>query len=63
MLAQALGTEVQLEPDPVALTARVGSGHVDLGANGRGAAEQASRALAGAGGAGKSAAGRAVTGI
>jgi ABC-2 type transport system ATP-binding protein len=45
VLAQALAADVQLDPDPVALTARVGAGH-DLRANGRGAAEQASRALA-----------------
>ncbi|MFC8132487.1 ATP-binding cassette domain-containing protein [Streptomyces sp. NPDC057302] len=38
----ALDAEVQLEPDPVALTARVGNGERD----GRGAAEKASRALA-----------------
>ncbi|MWA12429.1 ATP-binding cassette domain-containing protein [Streptomyces sp. BA2] len=38
----ALDAEVQLEPDPVALTARVGNGE----RNGRGAAEKASRALA-----------------
>jgi ABC-2 type transport system ATP-binding protein len=41
VLAEALATDVQLDPDPVALTARVGSA-----GNGRGAAEQASRALA-----------------
>ncbi|MEV2256731.1 ATP-binding cassette domain-containing protein [Streptomyces sp. NPDC050147] len=41
-LRLALDTEVQLEPDPVALTARVGNGE----ANGKGAAEKASRALA-----------------
>ncbi|WJV47371.1 ATP-binding cassette domain-containing protein [Streptomyces flavofungini] len=42
VLRVALGAQIQLEPDPVALTARVGGGS----ANGRGAAEQASRALA-----------------
>ncbi|WP_405658827.1 ATP-binding cassette domain-containing protein [Streptomyces sp. RK9] len=42
VLRIALDAEVNLEPDPVALTARVGGG----AANGRGAAEQASRALA-----------------
>ena len=42
VLRIALDAEVQLEPDPVALTARVGGG----AANGQGAAEQASRALA-----------------
>ncbi|MCZ4611608.1 ATP-binding cassette domain-containing protein [Streptomyces sp. Lzd4kr] len=42
VLRLALDADVQLEPDPVALTARVGSGS----ANGRGAAEQAGRALA-----------------
>ncbi|MFE9766879.1 ATP-binding cassette domain-containing protein [Streptomyces sp. NPDC005808] len=42
VLRLALDAEVQLEPDPVALTARVGAG----AANGRGAAEQAARALA-----------------
>jgi ABC-2 type transport system ATP-binding protein len=42
ILRLALDAEVQLEPDPVALTARVGTG----AANGRGAAEQAARALA-----------------
>jgi daunorubicin/doxorubicin transport system ATP-binding protein len=41
VLAEAHATDVQLDPDPVALTARVGSA-----GNGRGAAEQASRALA-----------------
>lgn len=41
-LRTALDAEVQLEPDPVALTARVGNG----AANGQGAAEKASRALA-----------------
>jgi ABC-2 type transport system ATP-binding protein len=41
VLARALGATVLLEPDPVALTARVDSGH-----NGDGAAAQASRALA-----------------
>ncbi|MFJ1871690.1 ATP-binding cassette domain-containing protein [Streptomyces chartreusis] len=42
VLRLALDADVQLEPDPVALTARVGSGS----ANGQGAAEQAGRALA-----------------
>ncbi|WP_217242996.1 ATP-binding cassette domain-containing protein [Streptomyces sp. AC555_RSS877] len=42
VLRLALGVDVQLEPDPVALTARVGGG----AANGQGAAEQAARALA-----------------
>ncbi|KUL22850.1 ATP-binding cassette domain-containing protein [Streptomyces regalis] len=42
VLRTTLDADVQLEPDPVALTARVGSG----AANGRGAAEQAARALA-----------------
>ncbi|WP_320784859.1 ATP-binding cassette domain-containing protein [Streptomyces sp. CRN 30] len=42
VLRLALGAEVQPEPDPVALTARVGAG----AAGGRGAAEQAARALA-----------------
>ncbi|MCX5559107.1 ATP-binding cassette domain-containing protein [Streptomyces sp. NBC_00038] len=42
VLRIALDAEVQLEPDPVALTARVGAG----ASNGRGAAEQAARALA-----------------
>ena len=42
VLRIALDAEVQLEPDPVALTARVGAG----AGNGRGAAEQAARALA-----------------
>ncbi|MBV1937857.1 ATP-binding cassette domain-containing protein [Streptomyces sp. BV286] len=42
LLRQALDADVQLEPDPVALTARVGNG----GQNGSGAAEKASRALA-----------------
>ncbi|GHC71711.1 ATP-binding cassette domain-containing protein [Streptomyces flavofungini] len=42
VLRVVLGARVQLEPDPVALTARVGGGPAD----GRGAAEQASRALA-----------------
>ncbi|MEV8021725.1 ATP-binding cassette domain-containing protein [Streptomyces sp. NPDC086554] len=42
VLRLALDAEVQLEPDPVALTARVGNGE----RNGRGAAEKASRALA-----------------
>jgi ABC-2 type transport system ATP-binding protein len=42
VLRLALDADVQLEPDPVALTARVGSG-VN---NGQGAAEQAGRALA-----------------
>ncbi|MFG1666082.1 ATP-binding cassette domain-containing protein [Streptomyces sp. Y7] len=42
VLRLALDADVQLEPDPVALTARVGSG----AANGQGAAEQAGRALA-----------------
>ncbi|MET7697258.1 ATP-binding cassette domain-containing protein [Streptomyces sp. NPDC005485] len=42
VLRLALDAEVQLEPDPVALTARVGTG----GTNGQGAAEQAARALA-----------------
>ncbi|MEV0638175.1 ATP-binding cassette domain-containing protein [Streptomyces sp. NPDC050619] len=41
VLRLALDAEVQLEPDPVALTARVGTGAAD----GRGAAEQAARAL------------------
>ncbi|MEV6398522.1 ATP-binding cassette domain-containing protein [Streptomyces sp. NPDC051907] len=46
VLAAALGAEVQLDPDPVALTARVnGHGAVD-GAAEQGAAEQAGRALA-----------------
>ncbi|NGN65653.1 ATP-binding cassette domain-containing protein [Streptomyces sp. A7024] len=39
LLARALDAQVQLEPDPVALTARVGNG------SGEQAAEQASRAL------------------
>ncbi|MFI2617389.1 ATP-binding cassette domain-containing protein [Streptomyces sp. NPDC018584] len=43
VLGAVLGAQVQLEPDPVALTARVGT---DGARNGRGAAEQASRALA-----------------
>ncbi|QEV19181.1 ATP-binding cassette domain-containing protein [Streptomyces alboniger] len=44
LLGAVLDAQIQLEPDPVALTARVGT---DDGAlNGRGAAEQASRALA-----------------
>ncbi|MFJ6574100.1 ATP-binding cassette domain-containing protein [Streptomyces sp. NPDC091292] len=42
LLRLTLDAHVQLEPDPVALTARVGQGS----ANGRGAAERASRALA-----------------
>ncbi|WP_328495366.1 ATP-binding cassette domain-containing protein [Streptomyces sp. NBC_00414] len=42
LLRQTLGTDVQLEPDPVALTARVGNGS----ARGGGTAEKASRALA-----------------
>ncbi|MFD6292465.1 ATP-binding cassette domain-containing protein [Streptomyces sp. NPDC060205] len=42
VLRQALGTDVQLEPDPVALTARVGNGSPD----GAATAEKASRALA-----------------
>ncbi|MER5257623.1 MULTISPECIES: ATP-binding cassette domain-containing protein [unclassified Streptomyces] len=42
VLRIAVGAEVQLEPDPVALTACVGNGE----ANGTGAAEKASRALA-----------------
>ncbi|GHB53607.1 ATP-binding cassette domain-containing protein [Streptomyces umbrinus] len=42
LLRQALDADVQLEPDPVALTARVGNGS----SNGSGAAEKASRALA-----------------
>ncbi|GGO42974.1 MULTISPECIES: ATP-binding cassette domain-containing protein [Streptomyces] len=42
VLRLALDAAIQLEPDPVALTARVGEGS----SNGRGAAEQASRALA-----------------
>lgn len=41
VLRIAVDAEVQLEPDPVALTACVGNG----GANGTGAAEKASRAL------------------
>ncbi|MFE1951747.1 ATP-binding cassette domain-containing protein [Streptomyces sp. NPDC059524] len=41
LLARVLDAAVQLEPDPVALTARVGGA-----GNGRGAAEAASRALA-----------------
>jgi ABC-2 type transport system ATP-binding protein len=41
LLGRALGARVQLEPDPVALTARLGSA-----ADGDSAAEQASRALA-----------------
>ncbi|MBW5425577.1 ATP-binding cassette domain-containing protein [Streptomyces sp. BG9H] len=44
LLGAVLDARIQLEPDPLALTARVGT---DDGArNGRGAAEQASRALA-----------------
>ncbi|MEU5578580.1 ATP-binding cassette domain-containing protein [Streptomyces huasconensis] len=43
LLGAVLDAQVQLEPDPVALTARVGT---DGGRDGRGAAEQASRALA-----------------
>jgi ABC-2 type transport system ATP-binding protein len=42
VLRLALDADVQREPDPVALTARVGAG----AANGQGAAEQAARALA-----------------
>jgi ABC-2 type transport system ATP-binding protein len=42
VLRLALDAEVQREPDPVALTARVGAGS----ANGQGAAEAAARALA-----------------
>ncbi len=42
VLRLALGADVQLDPDPVALTAPVGAG----AAGGRGAAEQAARALA-----------------
>ncbi|MFF3817618.1 ATP-binding cassette domain-containing protein [Streptomyces bluensis] len=42
ILRLALDADVQREPDPVALTARVGGG----AAGGRGAAEQAARALA-----------------
>ncbi|MFI9170667.1 ATP-binding cassette domain-containing protein [Streptomyces lincolnensis] len=42
VLRLTLDADVQLEPDPVALTARVGAG----AANGQGAAEQAARALA-----------------
>ncbi|MFD3500430.1 ATP-binding cassette domain-containing protein [Streptomyces sp. NPDC058676] len=42
VLRLTLGADVQLEPDPVALTARVGDG----AANGQGAAERAARALA-----------------
>lgn len=42
MLRLTLDADVKLEPDPVALTARVGAG----AANGQGAAEQAARALA-----------------
>ncbi|GAA2449446.1 ATP-binding cassette domain-containing protein [Streptomyces macrosporus] len=41
LLARVLDAQVQLDPDPVALTARVGTD-----GDGRGAAEQASRALA-----------------
>jgi ABC-2 type transport system ATP-binding protein len=41
VLAEALGTTIQREPDPVALTARA-----DASGSDRGAAEQASRALA-----------------
>jgi ABC-2 type transport system ATP-binding protein len=41
VLKRTLDAQVQLEPDPVALTARVGTGD-----NGHGAAEQAARALA-----------------
>ncbi|WP_156727626.1 ATP-binding cassette domain-containing protein [Streptomyces apocyni] len=40
LLSAVMGAQVQLEPDPVALTARVGTGD-----NGQGAAEQAARAL------------------
>ncbi|MFE0174734.1 ATP-binding cassette domain-containing protein [Streptomyces sp. NPDC059002] len=43
LLGRVLDAQVQLEPDPVALTARVGT-HGER--NGSGAAEQASRALA-----------------
>ncbi|NGO12855.1 ATP-binding cassette domain-containing protein [Streptomyces sp. HC44] len=43
LLRQALDAEIQLEPDPVALTARVGS---NGDANGCGPSEKASRALA-----------------
>lgn len=43
LLRQALDADVQLEPDPVALTARVGS---NGDANGVGPSEKASRALA-----------------
>ncbi|MEV5978683.1 ATP-binding cassette domain-containing protein [Streptomyces sp. NPDC052114] len=43
LLGAVLDAQVQLEADPVALTARVGT---DGGHNGAGAAEQASRALA-----------------
>jgi ABC-2 type transport system ATP-binding protein len=42
VLRRALDADVQREPDPVALTARVGAGS----ANGQGAAEAAARALA-----------------
>ncbi|MBG0853835.1 ATP-binding cassette domain-containing protein [Streptomyces spinoverrucosus] len=42
VLRQVLQADVQLEPDPVALTARVGAG----ASNGQGAAEQAAMALA-----------------
>ncbi|RLL66821.1 ATP-binding cassette domain-containing protein [Streptomyces sp. Z26] len=40
LLTRALDAQVQVEPDPVALTARIGAGD-----SGQGAAEQASRAL------------------
>ncbi|MGW0537028.1 ATP-binding cassette domain-containing protein [Streptomyces sp. NPDC003032] len=58
LLGAVLDAQIQLEPDPVALTARVGAdgakrvdgaggtGGTDGAQNGRGAAEQASRALA-----------------
>ncbi|MFK4065299.1 ATP-binding cassette domain-containing protein [Streptomyces sp. NPDC029674] len=45
LLGAVLGAEVQLEPDPVALTARVGT-HGERDGDGGGAADQASRALA-----------------
>ncbi|BBC34755.1 Daunorubicin resistance ABC transporter, ATP-binding protein [Streptomyces graminofaciens] len=44
VLRLTLGAEVQHDPDPVALTARVGAGSTN--GNGRGAAEAAARALA-----------------
>ncbi|WAL96729.1 ATP-binding cassette domain-containing protein [Streptomyces sp. Je 1-369] len=46
LLGAVLDAQVQLEPDPVALTARVGTDGAGTGPGEGGAAEQASRALA-----------------